>query len=112
MLWKNQKGDLPRIFEKSFTGKNGHNLQYSTGMGLYLCKKIFLNPIILFWYFATNIIKYLFHIIINSFYDSLQEITKAMNDEIESHIRLNEEFKQYINTWVHENPLHILLHYL
>ncbi len=35
-----QKGDLPRIFEKSFTGKNGHNLQYSTGMGLYLCKKM------------------------------------------------------------------------
>lgn len=41
------------------------------------------------------------------FYDSLQEITKAMNDEIESHIRLNEEFKQYINTWVHEIKLPI-----
>lgn len=35
-----EKSDLPRIFEKSFTGKNGHSIQYSTGMGLYLCKKM------------------------------------------------------------------------
>lgn len=41
------------------------------------------------------------------FYDSLQEITKAMNDKIECHARLNEEFKQYINTWVHEIKLPI-----
>ncbi len=34
------KSDLPRIFEKSFTGKNGHNIDHSTGMGLYICKKL------------------------------------------------------------------------
>jgi signal transduction histidine kinase len=33
-------GDLPRIFEKGFTGKNGRQYQKSTGMGLYLAKKI------------------------------------------------------------------------
>ncbi|RHW35696.1 sensor histidine kinase [Neobacillus notoginsengisoli] len=32
--------DLPRIFEKGFTGKNGRKLHSSTGMGLYLAKKI------------------------------------------------------------------------
>ena len=32
--------DLPRIFEKSFTGRNGRTLAYSTGMGLYLCHKL------------------------------------------------------------------------
>ncbi|MBH1939308.1 sensor histidine kinase [Mobilitalea sibirica] len=32
--------DLPRIFDKGFTGKNGHELQKSTGIGLYLCKKL------------------------------------------------------------------------
>ncbi|WOO38745.1 sensor histidine kinase [Anaerocolumna sp. AGMB13020] len=32
--------DLPRIFEKGFTGKNGHETEKSTGMGLYLCKKL------------------------------------------------------------------------
>lgn len=32
--------DLPRIFEKGFTGKNGRELYSSTGMGLYLAKKI------------------------------------------------------------------------
>ena len=34
------KEDLPRIFDKGFTGKNGHNEMKSTGMGLYLCKKL------------------------------------------------------------------------
>ena len=34
-------GDLPRIFEKGFTGQNGRNaLQNSTGIGLYLCKRL------------------------------------------------------------------------
>ena len=32
--------DLPRVFEKGFTGKNGRENHRSTGMGLYLCKKI------------------------------------------------------------------------
>ncbi|WP_409275244.1 sensor histidine kinase [Neobacillus sp. SCS-31] len=32
--------DLPRVFEKGFTGKNGRELYSSTGMGLYLAKKI------------------------------------------------------------------------
>lgn len=32
--------DLPRIFEKGFTGKNGREEKRSTGMGLYLCKRL------------------------------------------------------------------------
>ncbi len=32
--------DLPRVFEKSFTGKNGRTGQASTGIGLYLCKEL------------------------------------------------------------------------
>jgi len=32
--------DLPRIFEKGFTGYNGRMDKKSTGIGLYLCKKI------------------------------------------------------------------------
>ena len=32
--------DLPRIFDKSFTGENGRIGASSTGMGLYLCKKM------------------------------------------------------------------------
>ena len=32
--------DLPRIFEKGFTGKNGRTTQNSTGIGLYLCKRL------------------------------------------------------------------------
>ena len=32
--------DLPRVFEKGFTGCNGRNDKKSTGIGLYLCKKI------------------------------------------------------------------------
>lgn len=31
--------DLPRIFEKGFTGYNGHSDRKSTGIGLYLCNK-------------------------------------------------------------------------
>ena len=31
--------DLPRIFEKGFTGYNGRSDKKSTGLGLYLCKQ-------------------------------------------------------------------------
>ncbi len=34
------KEDLPRIFEKGFTGRNGHATSKSTGIGLYLVKKM------------------------------------------------------------------------
>ncbi len=33
-------GDLPRIFDKGFTGQNGRLVQSSTGIGLYLCKRL------------------------------------------------------------------------
>lgn len=32
--------DLPRIFEKGFTGYNGRSDKKSTGIGLYLCRRI------------------------------------------------------------------------
>ena len=32
--------DLPRIFEKGFTGQNGRIVHQSTGIGLYLCKRL------------------------------------------------------------------------
>lgn len=32
--------DLPRVFEKGFTGYNGRSGQKSTGLGLYLCKRV------------------------------------------------------------------------
>jgi len=32
--------DLPRVFEKGFTGYNGRDDKKSTGIGLYLCKRI------------------------------------------------------------------------
>lgn len=32
--------ELPRIFEKGFTGSNGREQKRSTGMGLYLCRKL------------------------------------------------------------------------
>jgi hypothetical protein len=35
-----EKEDLPRIFEKGFTGYNGRVYKKSTGIGLYLSKKI------------------------------------------------------------------------
>ena len=34
------EADLPRIFEKGFTGQNGRIVQQSTGIGLYLCKRL------------------------------------------------------------------------
>lgn len=35
-----QKEDLPRIFEKGYTGVNGRENNRATGIGLYLSKKI------------------------------------------------------------------------
>lgn len=32
--------DLRRVFDKSFTGENGRKTTASTGMGLYICKKL------------------------------------------------------------------------
>ena len=32
--------DLPRVFEKSFTGSNGRTVSTSTGMGLFIVKKL------------------------------------------------------------------------
>lgn len=32
--------ELPRIFDKGFTGTNGRNKKQSTGLGLYLCKQL------------------------------------------------------------------------
>ena len=32
--------DLPRVFEKGFTGYNGRMEKKSTGIGLYLCRRI------------------------------------------------------------------------
>lgn len=35
--------DLPRVFEKGYTGYNGRTDKKSTGIGLYLCKRILKN---------------------------------------------------------------------
>lgn len=35
--------DIPRLFEKGFTGYNGRMEQKSSGLGLYLCKRIIAN---------------------------------------------------------------------
>ena len=32
--------DLPRVFEKGFTGYNGREDKKSTGIGLYLCRRV------------------------------------------------------------------------
>lgn len=34
------KEELPRIFDKGFTGSNGRSHERATGMGLYLCRKL------------------------------------------------------------------------
>lgn len=34
------QSDLPRIFEKGFTGQNGRTRKNSTGIGLYLCRRL------------------------------------------------------------------------
>lgn len=35
-----KKSELDRIFDKGFTGTNGRNSKRSTGIGLYLCKRL------------------------------------------------------------------------
>ena len=35
--------DLPRVFEKGYTGLNGRWDKRATGIGLYLCKRIMKN---------------------------------------------------------------------
>ncbi len=35
-----QKSDLPRIFEQGYTGYNGRADKKSTGIGLYLCRRV------------------------------------------------------------------------
>ena len=35
-----EASDLPRIFEKGFTGYNGRKDKRASGIGLYLCKRI------------------------------------------------------------------------
>ncbi len=44
VVWDNGIGipahELPRVFDRGFTGKNGRNRGGSTGMGLYLCKRL------------------------------------------------------------------------
>ena len=32
--------DLPRVFDKSFTGENGHAYSKATGMGMYIVKNL------------------------------------------------------------------------
>ena len=34
------QSDLSRIFEKGFTGQNGRTVHSSTGIGLYLCRRL------------------------------------------------------------------------
>ena len=34
------QSDLPRIFEKGFTGQNGRTIHSSTGIGLYRCRRL------------------------------------------------------------------------
>ena len=34
------KSEIDRIFDKGFTGTNGRNQKKSTGIGLYLCKRL------------------------------------------------------------------------
>ena len=35
--------DLPRIFEKGYTGLNGRTDRKATGLGLYLCRRVCAN---------------------------------------------------------------------
>jgi signal transduction histidine kinase len=37
------KQDVERVFEKGFTGENGRRYGHSTGLGLYLCRKLCLR---------------------------------------------------------------------
>ena len=35
-----KQGEITRVFEKGFTGQNGRTGKNSTGIGLYLCKRL------------------------------------------------------------------------
>ena len=35
-----EKSDIPKIFDKTFTGNNGRKIETSTGMGLYIAKQL------------------------------------------------------------------------
>ena len=35
--------DLPRVFERGYTGYNGRTDKRSTGIGLYLCRQIIIG---------------------------------------------------------------------
>lgn len=35
-----KRSDLPKVFDKGFTGENGRKVYKSTGMGLYICKTL------------------------------------------------------------------------
>mgnify|MGYP003302250223 CR=1 FL=1 len=35
-----KSGEVSKVFDKGFTGTNGRNIKQSTGMGLYLCRKL------------------------------------------------------------------------
>jgi signal transduction histidine kinase len=35
--------DLPRVFERGFTGYNGRKKQKATGIGLYLCRSVLMK---------------------------------------------------------------------
>lgn len=43
-VWDNgigiPEGEIPRVFDKGFTGSNGRRREASTGIGLYLCRKL------------------------------------------------------------------------
>ncbi|NLY68109.1 MAG: HAMP domain-containing histidine kinase [Tissierellia bacterium] len=43
-IWDNGMGipqkDMDRVFDRGFTGENGRRTSKSTGMGLYICKKV------------------------------------------------------------------------
>ena len=55
-IWDNGTGikeeELPRIFEKGFTGSNGRENERSTGIGLYLVKKLCQSWI---WKYGQNL---------------------------------------------------------
>lgn len=58
-------------------------------------------------YFIVELLEYPSFLSGQILFDGLREITKSMNDEIQRHIRISNEFKSYIETWVHEIKLPI-----
>lgn len=62
-----KKEELPRIFDKGFTGSNGRENEKSTGMGLYLvyklCKKLDIDIKAESIYGEFTAIKFTFNIV-------------------------------------------------